>query len=231
MKRTLWVCTAVLLVVSSFVQAALVDVVALQGKAVQYKNDTGVWVSETRLATRTAGVWGDDPASNTLDAKKSYLQFDISGIHGTITSAVLTVYSFLSNSDGKDYYIYGLKDGVNETWSADTIDWFSAPANVTNSGTAVDPSLTIQLAFCDFNADGVQDVSHTDVTAFVNQDTDGLVTFIFTAGGTAYMYNVLAGTYYDAQYVPVLSIEYIVPEPATLVLLGLGGLVSLRKSR
>lgn len=225
-KVVLVICAAAFLL-SSAAQAAVV-LTASQGKAIQYKNDTGVWVSETRLATRNAGVWGEDTTSNTLDAKKSYLQFDLSGVSGTISNATLTIYSFLSNSDGKDYYIYGLNDGNNEAWSADTIDWFNAPGNITNSGTALDAALTTQLAFCDFNTDGIQDVSNTDVTAFINADTDNLVTFIFTAGGTAYMYNVLAGTYYDANYVPVLTLE-VIPEPATLILLGLGGLISLRR--
>jgi hypothetical protein len=229
MKKTflLWVVISVFWM-SGFAEAVLINVVASQGKTIQYKNDTGVWVSETRLKTRTAGVWADNPTDNTLDANKSYLQFDLSGITGTITSATLTVYSFLSNSDGKDYYIYGLNDGVNEAWSADTIDWFTGPANITTSGTALDAALTTQLAFCDFNADGIQDVSQTDVTAFVNADTDNLVTFIFTAGGTAYMYNVLPGSYYDANYVPVLTLD-VVPEPAALILLGLGGLISLTR--
>jgi hypothetical protein len=46
-----------------------------------------------------------------------------------------------------------------------------------------------------------------DVTSFVKTDTDGLVTFILTPGGTTYLYNVLEGSYYNPDYVPVLTLE------------------------
>lgn len=224
MKNTVLVFMVIaVLLMSGFAQAVLVGIVAGQGKAIQYKNDTGVWVSEERLKTRAAGVWDDDPALNTLDANKSYLQFDISSVTGTITSATLTIYAI---TDAKSYYVNGLNDGIDETWDAGTIDWFSAPGNETTSGSALNASQTVSLYFVDPTV--ANGAAGGDVTSFVNTDTDGLVTFILTAGGTTYMYNVIEGSYYNADYVPVLTLD-VIPEPATILLLGLGGLISLRR--
>ncbi len=226
MKKPILSCMVVIMFLASgLLQAAIVDIVATQGKAVQYKNDSGVWVSETRLKTRTAGTWDDDPELNTLDANKSWLQFDISGVTDPIVSATLTIYAI---TDNKSYVVSGLNDGVDETWSADTIDWFSAPGNDTASGTALDAAKTVALYTV--NPTVGNGAYSADVTSFIAADTDGLVSFILTAGGTTYIYNILEGSYYNADMVPVLSLE-VVPEPATLILFGLGGLVSLRKRR
>lgn len=177
-------------------------IVAAQGKTVQYKNNTGVWVSEERLKTRSAGVWNDDPALNTLDANKSYLQFDLSGVRGTISSAALSIYAI---TDAKSYNVWGLKDGVDETWNTASVNWFSAPANNTASGTALDPARTISLY--SVNPTVANAAAGGDVTSFVASDSDGLVTFILTAGGTTYMYNVIEGSEYNPDYVPVLILE------------------------
>jgi hypothetical protein len=181
-------------------QPSTFNIIAKQGKAIQYKysdSSPGSWVSETRLKTRTAGSWDE----NTLDANKSYLQFDISGVTGNISSATLTIYAI---TNAKSYNVSGLNDGINETWNASTIDWFSAPGNNTTSGLALNTSQTVSLY--SVNPTVADGAASGDVTLFVAADTDGLVTFIMTAGGTTYMYNVIEGSYYNAAYVPVLTI-------------------------
>ncbi|HPO70741.1 MAG TPA: DNRLRE domain-containing protein [Anaerohalosphaeraceae bacterium] len=181
-----------------------VNIIARQGKAIQYKNDSGAWISETRLKTRTSGQWDPDPLLNTLDANKSYLQFDISGFGGTIVQATLTIYAI---TDAKSYTVSGLLDGVDEAWRMDTIDWFNAPGNDTQSGSALNPAQTVLLY--SVNPTAADTAASGDVTAFVCADTDGLVTFILTAGGTTYLYNVIEGAYFNAAYVPVLTLEGI----------------------
>lgn len=179
-----------------------ISIPAVQGKAIQFKNNSGAWISEQRLKTRTAGTWNEDPSLNTLDANKSYLQFDLSGIKGTITAATLTIYAITPD---KSYNVYGLNDGINETWGADTIDWFSAPGNQTTSGSALKPDQTVFLySVSPTVADGP---ASGDVTSFVLADTDKRVTFILTPGGTTYLYNVIEGAYYNPDYVPVLKLE------------------------
>ncbi len=179
-----------------------IDIVASQGKMVQYEGLSGAWVSEERLKVRSAGVWDDNPALNTLDAAKSYLQFDLSGVNGTLTSATLTIYAI---TGGKSYNVSGLNDGIDETWSSSTINWFSAPGNNTTSGNGLVAAQTVSLYSVGLTV--VNGAASGDVTSFVNADTDGLVTFILTAGGTTYMYNVIEGSYYNADYVPVLTLE------------------------
>lgn len=182
--------------------ATTLTIVAGQGKAIQYKNDTGVWVSEQRLKTRTAGVWDDDPELNTLDANKSYIQFDLSGVTGTIARATLTIYAA---TDGKSYDVSGLNDGGDETWDAGTIDWFSAPGNEITSGIALNAGQTVSLY--SVNPTVGDGAASGDVTSFVTADTDGLVTFILTPGGTTYLYNVIEGSYYNPDYIPILTLE------------------------
>ncbi|MCE5185846.1 MAG: hypothetical protein LLF76_06940 [Planctomycetaceae bacterium] len=179
-----------------------IHLTASQGKAIQYKSNSGAWASEERLKTRASGVWNADPLLNTLDASKSYVQFDLSGVSGTINSATLTIYAITPD---KSYNVSGLNDGVNESWSAATIDWFSAPGNDTTSGSALNPAQTVALySVSPTVGDGA---ASGDVTSFVQADTDGLVTFILTPGGTTYIYNVIEGSYYNADFVPVLTLE------------------------
>lgn len=182
--------------------ATTITLTACQGKTIQYKNDSGAWVSETRLKTRSAGVWDDAPALNTLDANKSYLQFDLSGVTGTMTGATLTICAM---TDAKSYDVYGLNDGADEAWDAGTINWFTAPANETTSGSALQAARTVLLY--SVNPTTANGAASGDVTSFVTADTDGLVTFILTPGGTTYLYNVIEGSYYQPDYVPVLTLE------------------------
>jgi len=189
-----WFVVAVCLAVSGLAAAGTAEIAAVQGKAADARTPNEV-IGETRLATRSA-TWPD--------AKKSWLQFDLSdlyfknpGLRGHITNAKLVFYGAKSETGAKTYAVSGLNDSANlENWTAAALTWNNAPANDTVSPTALAAGLTTALYT------GTVDVPCLDVksetpeaaraalTDFLNTDTDGKITFILTAGGTSYLWNV-----------------------------------------
>ena len=93
-----------------------IEIAATQGKLTDWRNPDTVQTSNTQLATRNA-------ANN--DCKKSWLQFDLTGIYdenpsirGNIINAKLTFYGAKSEPSDKSYVVHGLNDAANlENWT------------------------------------------------------------------------------------------------------------------
>lgn len=182
------------------------EITAAQGKAADARTPDDV-ISEARLATRSGG-WPD--------AKKSWLQFDLAGVYaenpsiqGNLLEAKMTFYGAKSETGAKSYVVSGLNDAANlENWSAAALTWNNGPANDPNSATALQASLTTSLYTATIPVPVLDLMSETPeadraaLAAFLNTDTDGKVTFIFTPGSTTYLWNV--GT--DLE--PVLTLTY-----------------------
>lgn len=151
------------------------------------------------------------------DCKKSWLQFDLTelyaqnpSIQGNILDAKLTFHGAKSETGSKSYVVSGLNDAANlENWDASLLTWNNAPGNDINHGTALIPSLTTNLYSATIPVPVLDVKSETPeanraaLTSFLNTDTDGKVTFIFTAGGTCYLWNV------GQPLEPILTITYL----------------------
>jgi len=162
----------------------------------------------TQLATRNA-------ANN--DCKKSWLQFDLtslyaedSSIMGNITNAKLTFYGAKSESSAKGYALSGLNDAAAlENWVASALTWNNGPGNNIATGNTLDATKTTSLYTATIPVPVLDVVSETPaenraaLTTFLNTDTDGKITFIFTAGSTTYLWNV------GQPLEPVLTLTYM----------------------
>jgi hypothetical protein len=188
------VVAAALFVLNPAAQASrTVKIKPTQGKAADWRSGDIV-ITEARLATRNA----------TPDARKSWLQFDLTSLYtedstikGNITNAILTFYGGKSETGAKTYVVTGLKDSAGlEGWLATALTWNNAPANVTTSPTALDTTKITSLYTGSVPYPVLNTRSDTPtanqaaLTSFFNTDTDGKITFIFTAGGTTYLWNV-----------------------------------------
>lgn len=197
--------TLITLALSGSVQAGSAEVTAGQGKATDGRTPDSV-IGETRIATRS----GTFP-----DAKKSWLQFDLTalyaanpGLQGNLTNAKLIFYGAKAETSNKTYAVSGLNDAANlESWSASALTWNNAPGNDTASGSGLNGSVTTPLYTgtvlppCLDTLTETPEADRAALTAFLNTDTDGQVTFIFTAGGTTYLWNV------GEELEPVLVVE------------------------
>lgn len=111
-------------------------------------------------------VWGGKPndhvsdelllLKNSLDLagphRKAWIRFALGGIApGAVREAELTLrfvptgWGLASHLEDSEFEVWGLTDDALDGWSYPEMTWESAPANVADSGTALDPEKTVLL--------------------------------------------------------------------------------------
>ncbi|MCD4825177.1 MAG: DNRLRE domain-containing protein [Phycisphaerae bacterium] len=182
-------------------------------------------------------------SASTLD-HKSYMRFDISGLTNDVETATLNLRIRTSSyiDTNVTVQVYGLNNGdAGESWGEGTITWNNAPANDTSNpnndshgayGFTSSATLlgTIEIAH-NLAGDTLVTLSNTALINFLNADTDGQVTLMCN-GGTVWADDEVqfASRSHDTMTGPELDIT-VTPEPATMVLLGLGGVGLLIRRR
>jgi hypothetical protein len=197
-----------------------------------------------------------------------FLRFDVSAyVSGSFTgNTTLGLTKWRDSESGLDFQIYGLNDGLDNWIEGDggtddnptgELDFDNAPGIDQSAGYPPNPvanvidtnEASLIAAWSGFTGDEGDKVTFTssDLTTFLNDDNDGLVTLIllrnYTTSTAAFddfaskeattldsgSPTVSAGTYAPS----LTSDATVIPEPASIVLLGLGGAVMLagRKRR
>ncbi len=182
--------------------------------------------------------------------RATYLRFDISSVTGPIGAGTqLQLGQTYTKGSDKLMHVYGLVDGdAGEAWDETTLCYDNAPGFVTpeqgnNLGWyAIDSRLVLLGTFVipGTGSSGatltppvmlLTDPALLPLTDFLNADTNGLVTLVLIneAGTSGNNSENRFASQEDANGgIPALV---IIPEPATLALLGLGGLLGIRRKR
>ena len=185
---------------------------------------------------------------------KAYIKFELPADFGTATSVTLNLHcgAVHPSSYGGEMNVHGLLDGaVGNDWRdlspgsipgqpySDGLTWNNAPANDTSSGYQFTSDATGVLGT--FMMTGGRyggyvgeeyNVSTPDLLNFINTDTDDQVTFMIGRVGVSSAWHGIAAREMGSQPGPILKLTYEpVPEPVTMMLLGLGGVLTLRRRR
>jgi hypothetical protein len=175
----------------------------------------------------------------------AYFRFDITGVDSSLFGTATLGGTFRDSSkngasSGSTFDVYGLDDGAaGNDWDESTVSYSNA-AGVDNSSLlgeyAFDgASMLGTIAYDGADVQPLPFASNTtdlDLTAFLNADTDGLVTFLMidaNATGDEYYIDSLEGNAADGHGPMTMT---FIPEPSTtLLMLGGLGLFSLLRRR
>lgn len=235
MKRTLLLVVIALLFVSSTSLAQ--TIYAIDSSRTELHNGTDPMVDTVRSDASKLSVRGD------AKAMKSWIEFDLSGIDiSSLTSAQLRI--TLQADKSSNCLVSAVNDDVTSGVIAldGSITWNSAPGNITSSDGVnpndgsftvddlqdkLDPTLTTLIGTVDYTGGTAGTQYFIDVLSILQADTDGVVLFaLHGAGGSTNFctHDISSGE----DYYPALV---LVPEPATMILLGLGSLAALKRRR
>jgi hypothetical protein len=179
----------------------------------------------------------------------TYLRFDLSGVtNATFAGAVLQLEAtYIKSSTGRRLDVYGLVDESLDNWTESTLCYQNAPgmlqpASGWNTGDyLLDETKLVWLGFLNTPGTGGQTPIYpipfssnttdlgTAFSDFLASDTNKLVTLVIinsTGTSSVNCEDRFASKEHATFTAPSLV---FVPEPITLALVGVGGLISLRR--
>ena len=170
--------------------------------------------------------------------RKSWLKYDIAALDFEAASGSSVEFELTSfnntNRDGNtfEFELFGMTDEGLDDWTSATITWDNAPGNDMQdgreaSGPGVDPALTTSLGTFSVVQDGTGNhgsftISGQALADFINGATNDELTMILISNSD----EGAPGPEIDFDSSPTLT---VIPEPASLALLGAGGLLLLRR--
>jgi hypothetical protein len=171
--------------------------------------------------------------------RKGYLRFDLTEINDIIVDVSLELTFVSAGGSGianpSTYYVYGLINGhTGKNWDELTITWNNAPANNQGSGNgflAAEVTFLGSFDLAVLSAEVGDKVTFTsnELINFLQKDTNNLVTLMLTREQRNFSNEHFASKENATLAAPTIFVT--VPEPATILILGLGGLASLLRRK